>query len=103
MGQHWFFWLPHYLMCEAVAGREPDQEGRVAVWGLAHGTSGREAPDPLSPCPAIGEFIAGNYCPIAPQHSGSGGRAPQPKGAVQSRTRQVGRHRRHLRFRPSDA
>ena len=76
---HWFLWLPHHPVYESVevASREPDRDGRVAVWVWFTERAGAKRQIHYRNDPRLAAVIGGNYRPIAYQISGDDGR---PRG-----------------------
>lgn len=78
-GHHWFLWLPHHPTYESVevASREPDPDGRVAVWVWFTERAGAKRQIHYRNDPRLADVIGGNYCPIGFQIAGDEGR---PRG-----------------------
>jgi hypothetical protein len=76
---HWFLWLPHHPIYESVevASREPESDGRVAVWVWFTERAGAKRQIHYRNDPQLAAVISGNYCPIAFQIAGEEGR---PRG-----------------------
>jgi len=76
---HWFLWLPHHPVYEAVevASREPDRDGRVAVWVWFTERAGAKRQIHYRNDPQLAAFVGGTYRPIDYQISGDDGR---PRG-----------------------
>ena len=76
---HWFLWLPHHPVYESVevASREPDRDGRVAVWVWFTERAGSKHQIHYRNDPLFAAAVAGNYRPISYQTSGDDGR---PRG-----------------------
>jgi hypothetical protein len=73
---HWFLWLPHHPVYEAVeiAGREPDHDGRVAVWVWFTERAGVKRQIHYRNDPQLASFVGGSYRPIDYTISGDVGR-----------------------------
>jgi hypothetical protein len=76
---HWFLWLPHHPVYEAVevASREPDRDGRVAVWTWFTERTGSKRQIHYRNDARLATLVGGNYRPIDYQISGNDGR---PRG-----------------------
>jgi hypothetical protein len=76
---HWFLWLPHHPVYEAVevASREPDHHGRVDVWVWFTERAGAKRQIHYRNDPRLADFVGGNYRPIDYRISGDDGR---PRG-----------------------
>jgi hypothetical protein len=76
---HWFLWLPHHPVYESVeaASREPDRDGRVAVWVWFTERAGSKHQIHYRNDPLLAAAVAGNTRPITYQISGDDGR---PRG-----------------------
>jgi hypothetical protein len=76
---HWFLWLPHHPVFEAVevASREPDHDGRVAVWVWFTERAGTKRQIHYRNDPRLASFVGGNYRQITYRISGDVGR---PRG-----------------------
>jgi hypothetical protein len=76
---HWFLWLPHHPVYEAVeiASREPDHDGRVAVWVWFTERAGAKHQIHYRNDPRLASFVGGSYRPIDTTISGDVGR---PRG-----------------------
>jgi hypothetical protein len=73
---HWFLWLPHHPVYEAVevASREPDRDGRVAVWVWFTERAGSKRQIHYRNDPQLATFVGGTYRPINYHISGDDGR-----------------------------
>jgi hypothetical protein len=73
---HWFLWLPHHPVYEAVevASRDPDRDGRVAVWVWFTERAGSKRQIHYRNDPQLATFVGGTYRPIDYQISGDDGR-----------------------------
>ena len=62
----WFLWLPRHPIYEAVevASREPDRDGRVAVWVWFTERAGAKRQVHYRNDPQLATFVGGNYRPI---------------------------------------
>jgi hypothetical protein len=76
---HWFLWLPHHGSYEAVevASREPDHDGRVAVWVWFTERAGKKRQIHYRNDPQLANFVGGNYRPI---DYGISGEDARPRG-----------------------
>jgi hypothetical protein len=76
---HWFLWLPHHPVYEAVevASREPDRAGRVAVWVWFTERAGAKRQIHYRNDPQLATFVGGHYRLIDYRMSGDDGR---PRG-----------------------
>ncbi len=76
---HWFLWLPRHPVYEAVeiASRDPDREGRVAVWVWFTERAGAKHQIHYRNDPVLARFVGGEYRPIDFRISGDVGR---PRG-----------------------
>ena len=76
---HWFLWLPRHPTYEAVevASREPDRDGRAAVWVWFTERDGVKRQIHYRNAPQLAEFVRGMYRPIDYMISGEDGR---PRG-----------------------
>ena len=76
---HWFLWLPHHPVYEAVevASREPDRDGRVAVWVWFTERAGSKRQIHYRNDPQLAGFVGGTFRPINYRISGDAGR---PRG-----------------------
>jgi hypothetical protein len=76
---HWFLWLPHHPTYESVevASREPDPDGRVAVWVWFTERAGAKRQIHYRNDPRLADVIGGNYRQIGFQIAGDDGR---PRG-----------------------
>lgn len=63
---HWFLWLPHHPIYEAVeiASREPDHDGRVAVWVWFTERAGAKRQIHYRNDGQLAGFVGGSYRPI---------------------------------------
>jgi hypothetical protein len=76
---HWFLWLPHHPVYESVevASREPESDGRVAVWVWFTERAGAKHQIHYRNDPRLAAVVGGNYCAIGFQIAGDDGR---PRG-----------------------
>jgi hypothetical protein len=76
---HWFLWLPHHPIYESVevASREPESDGRVAVWVWFTERAGAKRQVHYRNDAQLAAVVGGNYCPIGFQIAGDNGR---PRG-----------------------
>jgi hypothetical protein len=73
---HWFLWLPHHPAYESVevASREPDQNGRIAVWVWFTERAGSKRQVHYRNDPQSAANVNGHYRPITYRISGDDGR-----------------------------
>jgi hypothetical protein len=78
---HWFLWLPHHPVYESVevASREPDRDGRAAVWVWFTERAGSKHQIHYRNDPRLAAFVGGTYRPIACRISGEDGRPRSTK------------------------
>jgi len=78
---HWFLWLPHHPVYEAVeiASRDPDPDGRVAVWIWFTERTGAKHQIHYRNDRALAGLVGGEYRPIDFTISGDVGR---PRGVA---------------------
>jgi hypothetical protein len=76
---HWFLWLPHHPVYEAVevASREPDRDGHVAVWVWFTERAGSKRQIHYRNSPQSAALVGGNTRTIDYRISGDEGR---PRG-----------------------
>jgi hypothetical protein len=76
---HWFLWLPHHPIYESVevASREPDPDGRVAVWVWFTERAGPKRQIHYRNDAFLAAAIRGHHRPIGYQIAGDDGR---PRG-----------------------
>ena len=76
---HWFLWLPRHPVYEAVevASRDPDRDGRVAVWVWFTERAGAKHQIHYRNDRHLARFVGGNYRAIDFKISGEVG---QPRG-----------------------
>src|SRR5436305_384171 len=72
---HWFLWLPHHPVYEAVeiASREPDHDGRVAVWVWFTERAGARRQIHYRSDRQLAALVSGSYRPIDYAISGDAG------------------------------
>ncbi len=73
---HWFLWLPRHPVYESVevASREPDGDGRVAVWVWFTERAGSKHQVHYRSDPQSAAHVGGHYRPISYRISGDDGR-----------------------------
>jgi hypothetical protein len=73
---HWFLWLPHHPVYESaeVASREPEPDGRVAVWVWFTERAGSKRQVHYRSDPQSAANVGGHYRPISYRISGDDGR-----------------------------
>jgi hypothetical protein len=76
---HWFLWLPHHPAYEAVeiASRDPNREGRVAVWVWFTERAGAKRQVHYRNDPQLASLVGGIYRPLDYTIAGDVGR---PRG-----------------------